>query len=350
MDVIDAHEYWAHPQFPGTPWDPANWLTSQRNLTDTPAEAGLWNIAARHLRGKPLTVSEYNHPAPLDGQAECVPLIASFAAAQNLAGVWLFAYSSRTDGEPQESFADWFDIEGNPAKWGFVPAGAALFRNAAMGALPHAALPALAPARLPQAALAGLHRRHDQQLFGALDEVVGFAWPMLLQWRLRPGWTDAPAAAAVAAGADLRWTQAGFGTGAFSAAGPGAQVWIGRAGQASGAAGRITVEAPEFAAVTLTALDGLPLAESRKLLVTACGRCENSGMAFNAERSSVGRDWGEAPVLIEPVAGRVALPPGAWACEALAADGTPHATVPLEDDGSLELAPRHATMWYLLTR
>ena len=41
---------------------------------------------------------------------------------------------------------------------------------------------------------------------------------------------------------------------------------------------RCQIDDPEFAVVTATPLDGLPWPQSSKILITACGRCENVGM------------------------------------------------------------------------
>ena len=83
MDFIDSHAYWQHPRFPGRPWDRNNWTINQKAMTDNPKEATLFRLAGHRLAGKPFTVTEYNHPMPLDSQAECIPMIASFAAAQD---------------------------------------------------------------------------------------------------------------------------------------------------------------------------------------------------------------------------------------------------------------------------
>jgi len=93
MDFIDAHAYWQHPRFPGRPWDQGNWLVDQKPMVDNPEQSPLFRLAAQRLEGKPYTVSEYNHPAPLDSQAECVPMIASFGALQDWDGIWLYTYS-----------------------------------------------------------------------------------------------------------------------------------------------------------------------------------------------------------------------------------------------------------------
>ena len=116
----------------------------------------------------------------------------------------------------------------------------------------------------------------------------------------------------------------------------------------------IRVEGPAFAAVTVSTLDKLSLDTSRRILVTACSKCENSGMQFTADRRSVGRNWGKAPVMIEPVSATVTLPAGKWTCQALAADGLAVSGVPVEknddDKPIVKLSPKYKTMWYLLTR
>ena len=129
MDYVDAHAYWHHPNFPGRPWDPANWTVEQVAMVDRPKESTLPGLSACRLQGKPFTVSEYNHPAPNDYQAECVPMLSSWAAAQDWDGIWLFAYSHSTSQANHESFDSFFDIDANPAKWGFMPAGALIFRD-----------------------------------------------------------------------------------------------------------------------------------------------------------------------------------------------------------------------------
>ena len=149
----------------------------------------------------------------------------------------------------------------------------------------------------------------------------------------------------------MTWAVDEKGRGLFTAAGPGAAVYVGHAGGKAESL-PIQVAKPDFAAVTVTALDGRSLEKSRAILIAACGRCENTGMQFSADRKTVGRNWGKAPVCIEAVEGTVVLPPGNWKCRALKPDGTPAADVPLADDKGgavLRMAPEHKTMWYLVT-
>jgi len=357
MDFIDGHAYWQHPQFPGRPWDPGNWRINQVAMTDQPDRSTLRRLAAQQLEGKPYTVSEYNHPAPLDYQAECVPLLAAFAAAQDWHGIWLFAYSHRTADVDRQAFTSFFDIDANPAKWTFMQAGAAIFRRGAVPPLRRTynlSLGGWEGKTLDE--IIGLHARHDRDLFAAADERMKMSWQHLLAARLAVSIEGHSGAvnADVDVEPELAWEVNETKRGTFAASGPGARVLVTHAGGTDhGKGAGIEVAAPAFAAVTLVSLAGGPLENAKAILVTACGRCENTGMQFSADRRTVGRNWGGPPVLIEPVEGRVTLPAGRWQCQALAPDGTPKAPVPLEkgSDGTqaLVLAPKHETAWYLVT-
>jgi len=357
MDFVDGHSYWQHPNFPGRPWDPGNWLVAQKAMVDAPDGATLPRLAAERMDGKPFTVSEYNHPAPNDFQAECVPMLAAYAAAQDWDGIWLFAYSHRQGDVDREAFTSFFDIDSNPAKWGFMRAGAAIFRDGAVPPLARTVSISLGGSEgkvLDE--IAGLHLRHDRDMLAAVGERMELTWQHLLASRLAAaieGHTGTVPDDDVEHPPALTW-QAKDGRGLFAASARGARVLVGHRGAA---ANGIVLNGPEFAAVTMTALDGRPLEESQKILIAACGRCENTGMQFSDDRRTVGRNWGKAPVRIEAASAAVTLPPGRWTCQALAPDGTPKADVPVRaapaDKSSgptLDLAPKHATMWYLATR
>jgi hypothetical protein len=76
-------------------------------------------------------------------------------------------------------------------------------------------------------------------------------------------------------------------------------------------------------------------------------------MGFSPDRRTVGREWGHAPVRIEPVDGTVALPPGAWRAWALGPDGTLRAETAIgavNDTLVLRIGGPAASMWYLVQR
>jgi hypothetical protein len=346
MDYIDSHSYWQHPTFPGRPWDSANWLIQQRPMTDHPDQATLFRIAAERLAGKPFTLSEYNHPAPLDAQAECVPMVASFAAAQGWDGVWLFDYSGSTNAWDRQTMSGFFDIDTNPAKWGFVRAGAAIFHDRSGTGRTQLATRGSADAL----AIAKLHVRYGDNLLRLLTSTGDIRRDDLLQTQT-PGWrmSDSGLTPQLASGAmpcQLKWSVDAHGQGIYQAVGQ-AQVYAGHAKRFEGATGgRIRIASPDFVALTIT-----PLKPGKGILITACGRCENAGMQFSADRRTVGRNWGRAPVQIEAVRGSVVVPEGTWTCHALAPDGSPKqaASISYENGrGTLALSPEYGTMWYLL--
>jgi len=358
MDFIDAHAYWQHPRFPGRPWDSGNWLIDQKPMTDYPAEATLFRLAAERLLGKPFTVSEYNHPAPLDSQAECVPMLASFAAAQDWDGVWLYTYSHSSDGWYRENLNSYFDIDTNPAKWGFMRAGAAIFRDAGPPNTGIAQLNEFSCVSLTKTIdivtdLAKLHLKYDRNMFALLTEQAKITWQDLLKKQIVSAIAGYGGQGGVDETSKLDWS-AENGKGLYSVSSQGAWVSTGHAERFEKATnGELSLTKPEFAAVTITPLDKRPLNKSGKILITACGRCENTGMKFSEDRRTVGRNWGGPPVRIEPVQGTLALPKGRWTCQALGPDGLPQHQVPVSyqnGQGVLQMAPKYQTMWYLLTR
>ena len=340
MDYLDGHAYWEHPHFPRKQWDWQDWEMRQRAMVDNPGLSILSRLAAERLEGKPFTVSEYNHPAPQDTQAECVPMLAAFAAAQDWDGVWLFAYSHR-GGALQNHFASFFDIDANPAKLGFMPAGAAMFRQGMVRRL--------FPERLV------IDKRGDNEAMAMARRQASFDYmpsvlepatkhplgTLTLRNRISAAFMDPPQSGPEAP-PRLTW-EAKNNRYQFLLRGfamrdnegdkvvhtsTGAIVFVGR-GASPGEVVSLTqtmdgIWDPEkFSAVTITPLDGKNLEESSRILITACGRCENVDMGFNADRTSVGGNWGKGPVRIEAVTAQITLPGGGnWICDALKSDGS----------------------------
>lgn len=362
MDFIDTHAYWQHPRFPGEPWDRNNWVVEQKPMTDYPAQATLFQLAARRLAGKPFTVSEYNHPAPLDSQAECVSMIASFAAAQDWDGVWLYTYSHTSDSWDREYLNSYFDIDTNPAKWGFMRAGTAIFRHGGIDPLNDSLSVSLTDTldtvgsrkagSLPS--LANLHLKCDRDMFAVLSERAGISRDDVLKARLLARLdNEVEPQEFSGSSAGLHWSVED-GKGIYIARGQCASVYTGHAERFEEATERqIAIAGPELVSVTVTALDETQLDWSRKILVTACGRCENTGMIFSRDRRTVGTNWGRSPVRIQAVEGTLVLPAGQWICHALGSDGLAREEVPVRVEGGkniMQLSSEYETMWYLLRR
>jgi len=366
MDFIDTHAYWQHPRFPGTPWDSSDWIVEQKPMTDYPAEATVFQLAARRLAGKPFTVSEYNHPAPLDSQAECVPMIASFAAAQDWDGVWLYTYSHTSDTWERHILHRHFDIDTNPSKWGFMRAGTAIFRHGGIDPFGDCLAVSLTDTLDTVPSLAKLHLKHYRDMFAVLSEQAGISRDDVLKARLVAGLSGEIERQEFFGSLAELDRSVKDGKGIYIAHGPCASVYTGHAGRFEEATGgQIAIAGPELVSVTVTALDQTRLGQSRKILVTACGRCENTGMIFSRDRRTVGTNWGRSPVRIQAVKGTLVLPAGQWICHALGPEGLLGSQVPVlyeagksrqrrpgsnQPSAGLQMEPKYMTMWYLLTR
>jgi hypothetical protein len=70
----------------------------------------------------------------------------------------------------------------------------------------------------------------------------------------------------------------------------------------------------------------------------------------NAEKTSVGRDWGKAPVLVEGPSAKIELPGGgkfkAWALDER---GQRREEIPVAQS-TLEIGPEYKTLWYEVER
>ena len=354
MDFIDVHAYWQHPRFPGRPWDAGNWLVDQKPMVDHPEQATLFRLASQRLEGKPYTVSEYNHPAPLDSQAECVPMIASFGATQDWDGVWLYTYSHSSDEWYRENMNSYFDIDTNPAKWGFMRAATAIFRHAGIEQLSNLVCVSLTDSSDVVAALAALHLKHDRNLLAVLGEKASVGAQDILDRQIVTSLGKAAGSSPVAS-SDTRlvWPVADA-NGFYAAFGQEAWVVVGHAERFEAATGGlVVVDSPDFVAMTVTALDKTALQQSQSVLITVCGRCENTGMEFSEDRRTVGRNWGGPPVRIQTARAAVTLRQGRWTCQAIGPDGLPKHQVDIsyqDGQGVLQLEPKYGTMWYLLTR
>ncbi len=298
MDYVDAHAYWQHPTFPGKSWDARNWTIPNTPMVDQPYHATLWQLAATRVAGKPFTVTEYQEPAPNDWAAEAIPEIASFAALQDWDGVFLFAYSHDSNYD-KGKIASFFDIEGNPTKMSQVPMGARLFE---VGALPTATDQAITKIS-PKEVLADAGQVDMAAVLGHL------AFTTLGDVRSKTAIEFGTAAdgelGMLPNNFDWTWTSE-------SRAGSGQYGREDRVNAVVSVGFGLKGVATPFAAIVVVPADpSKPIASANKLLVTAVARARNTDMGWNATRSSVGNQWGHAPVQIEVVHADVTVP-GHW--------------------------------------
>jgi hypothetical protein len=304
MDFVDAHAYWDHPQFPGRAWSASNWTIKNTPMVDNPAGSPVWNLAATRVAGKPFTVTEYNHAAPNDWQAEAVPMIATIAALQDWDAVFLFAYShaNQMEKDKQSSF---FDIEGNPAKMLAMPAGARIFLGQSVQPSDKST-----PLNAYRAELLAHGAEDYYQINRTWNRAMPDFWKRGLYSRLliafhddvQTGTLDITGRSPLAG--RLQWGATGSGSGKFRLSDTYARAWVGFG--STGDPG-VQFETP-FASMALVPADpSKSVKEANRLLLTAIARTQNPGMTWNEQRTSVSTNWGKAPPQVEVVKGTLKL-------------------------------------------
>lgn len=332
MDFVDGHGYWDHPRFPRKQWDSADWIIRNTPMVDEPERATLWPLACARVEGLPFTVTEYNHSAPNEWQAECVPVLASYAAAQDWDAVFLFAYSHGSDFEKQK-MNDFFNIEGNVLKLPLMPMGARIFLGGAIE--PRGSRVVLG---LPNDLIAQTAASNPD--LGAFARTgLGQKWQHLLSKRMSVAFDPASEVSGKLSGPDLTWTSAGAGTGTgrFACADDRAAIFTGfAAGSMPIQIGPMKIESLQtpFATLVLASADPTKTIEqSDRLLLTAVARALNHDMQWDTARTSVSNKWGNAPPQVERVRGTISIK-GQWrSVRTLSPAGEPTGNAPAQIAG-----------------
>lgn len=317
-DWIDMHAYWQHPNFPGKAWDSNNWNIPNTPMTDAANTGTLLSLATHRVAGKPFTVSEYNHAAPNDYASETVPLILGYAAAQDWDGVYLFDYNGNRDNWKTDKIEGYFSVHSDPNKMAMLPGMARAFLRGDI-----AAFKGTTTLTVPRGEL--LKMTAQKRSANVYDGMVAGDWKRwgltrddLLNSRvqLKLASTDGEPTIERSGprGGQWSWNFRGD-RGVIAVDAPAAKALVGRIGDSfvvgplqEGALRVSDVESPnQWAALTLVSLDKLPVAQSKSLLLTALNRAENTGMEWNADRTSVGDKWGEGPTQLAVPHARISL-------------------------------------------
>ena len=262
LDVVDVHGYWQHPQFPGRPWDPDNWIVRNVSMAAAPDGGILPGMAARRVPGKPYICTEYNHPAPNSYSSEAFLMAAATAAREDWDGLFAFAYSHRRDNWDTRHITSFFDIDQHPTKMVTLPAAVAMFCRGDVS-------PAPSPLK-------------NWERNEAVEKLrLGGPWAL--------------------SATPVNWNATNE---VFLVNSPRSRAVIGFTRGRTFDLGdvRVTTKS-DWSAITLTQMD------AAHWLITATGAAENTGMTWkNADRSSVGRNWGTAPSLVEGISAVITLP------------------------------------------
>jgi len=357
FDVVDAHSYWQHPRFPGRPWDPVNWSVNNVPMAGVADGGTLPTLALGRVEGKPYIISEYNHPAPNTFSSEAFLLLSTYAALQDWDGIFAFNYEGDTrDGWNPERITNYFAIDQHPTKMVTLPAVAALFLRGDVQS----------PASRMIAAFnydAGIERirRYGPNLgadaFG-VNRMDTLRLPVALTLNAKvSSMSPAPSIANVfiSDNRQLTW-DTGSGKGFVTINTPRSKAFIGYVNKRVIDLGdvRITPGATmqDWCAITLTAIEGNDFKSAGRFLITATGYVENTDMGWkNPEKSTVGRDWGKAPTIVEGIPAAITLTVPAsrvrvWSLDERGQRVGLLAVRDVNGNAMFELDGRYGTLWY----
>lgn len=365
-DFIDMHAYWEHPSFPGKSWSSTNWNIRNSSMVSNKKGGTLRSFAQHRVQGMPLTISEYDHPAPNFFCAEMFPMLNSISAYQDFDGIYHFTFDDPYDKGRIDNF---FSSSGHPLKQVFVPVGAALFRMSAVKAGQHPVTLDLPPESVVENLVKygdklRLHVSNMNYIWeeaGAADALV-ILRPMNVNVKAKElkvtEKVDKPSGPWVSETGEIIWDNADSAKAVFKINAPSAKAAVGYIGGQIIDLGNVTVAMDttpyNWSAITLTALDGKPVEESSKILLVAAGRVENKDMKWDEKKTTVGGEWGNAPTTAEGIPALLTFRNmKEFTVKSLDPSGNTVKEITVKKkrgELSFGIGAQYRTLWYLITR
>jgi hypothetical protein len=296
MDFVDSHRYWDHPVFPHKQWDPSDWKIENKSVIDVPQRMTFLAEADR-VHGKPFTMTEFNHAAPNEYEAEGIPMIASYAALQDWDAVFIFDYVHTADWK-LDRIANYFDIEGNPLKMAALPFGARIFLSGSIAPIENEKIVHIG---LDDAVANAPHFYQD--ISGFLTKKLGVTTDDFLHSKVSVDFTDAKTSTTSPTSGPIderiSWANRQFifhddHAAVFAGFSDGKPIDLGFAS--------ITDLKTPFAVIMIVPKDtSQSLNQPGNLLIYAASSAENTDQQWNSTRTSSGPHWGSTPVRIQPV-------------------------------------------------
>ncbi len=314
LNFVDNHHYWDFSSCSAF-GQPADCLIHNRAWVNEPS-AVLFYVAVSAVRGKPFTMTEFGEQFPNEHAVEGSLIIASFANLQDWDAIFTYGYSDDIETYTSE-YVTGHSLAGNPLATGLMPVAARVFLGQQTTPAPTESLLSFTDAETYDSV------HHGWAGFAAdfLREEKGVDPAGAFGSRLRIGSFTAPAPVTPhlptppgpvyrSAGGQLTWDVSDPNRGLYTFNAPQTQ---GAVGFLAGRAVHLTnldltfpSDTAPFAAVTLQSQDEQPIVASKKMLLGVFTRVANTGMVWNADRTSL-EEWGTAPTLIEPIRFTVTL-------------------------------------------
>ncbi len=307
MDYVDAHYYWDHPSWPpGRAWQATGWTITNRPWINQLQDFS--GVAAQAVEGKPFTVSEFNEVFPNRYALEGPLLVALIANLQDWDAVYMFDYAGNASAYADAYTTSFFSHSGNPIKSAQLSVCSRIF----LGRQGTAA----------QAGI-GIELNRDELSAGfakglvnaaSLLEEKGLDRRAFLEKKVRILNFDLSAPAPIAYSMPAGGVAASNGELLWNRDNPEAAFTVVRGPAVQGAIGFITGKTMDVGdwsftasgppsnhmAVLLQSRDGAALRETRHMFLSIWTEHQNTGMGWNADRTSVDNRWGSAPTVVCP--------------------------------------------------
>jgi hypothetical protein len=319
LDVIDGHAYWQHPQFPGTPWDPVNWFQPNVSMVNTIGNDNtLAGLARQRIKGKPFTVTEYEHPSPNYYGAESPLLLAAYAGLQDWDGLWLFAYGPGSPMAATGYVRGFFEMAQHPTKMANLLLAANLFRRGDVRPAAQEYTMALTPERELDALLStGAWNVFSSSQLGVPGKLAFASRLSTSVGTNAGGLTNPPSAPSgnviTSDTGELIWNASVPNQGIVTLNSARTKAIVGAADNQTRSLGSLLLRPGTtrlgWCSLGVTLTDGEVFTNDCTMLVLAGGWWENTGQVWvNTNKTSVGNQWGAAPVLTEVVPFTLSLP------------------------------------------
>ncbi|MBR4900505.1 MAG: carbohydrate binding domain-containing protein [Victivallales bacterium] len=361
-DYVDAHAYWEHPHFAeGHSWSPLHWTIPNTPMASSANGGTFQNLIRARIAGKPFTVSEYDHPAPNEHNAEMFPMLGSFSAFQDWDAIYQFSYASPWNDAMPSRLNGYFAMAVNPGKMVMAPFAAMMFRGRLVDtatttttiSVPKELLFSVLPSKIPDMSAGSLP--------GYPRNAIGNT---IIQTSLTSnGLQTSCDASDRLSGLPLKtqqieWTIDENQHGVYLVNAPSVRAATGFIGNRDIALGdmrfNMTLPEKDTAAIAITALDGRPLAKSKKLLLAVVGKIANVGMQWNEERTTVKDKWGQPPSIAPFIPFTITLPGDAKpTVKALDGAGKPMGELSVEhkpEGWSFSARKDRPSLWFAIER
>ncbi|MCX5751134.1 MAG: carbohydrate binding domain-containing protein [Candidatus Saganbacteria bacterium] len=302
LDYIDRHRYWDHPQYGyGT-----NIVYENLPMVKYPKDALPNNFAFYKVAGLPFAISEWNCCFPSDYRVEGPLMMAAYSVLQDWDAVLQFSYNGKEWGTVMD---DNFDLSTWPHIFSQWPAAALLFHRKDVSVAKNVVEEDLLPS----------------QVFGPIFEDEAIAGEPLLPLisktqihfvenrdQVQPSnsealvekFHDEEKKMVSSDTEELLWD---YGNGIFSINTGRTQALVGFVGGEWLSLQNLSVNSStKFASIALSSLSRDPIAKSKRMLLTAGGRAENTEQKYNAVRTQL-KEVGKKPVLIEGVEAEISI-------------------------------------------